>query len=138
MPERDLFHDVVKTALQKDGWTITHDPLYLRLGIIQMFIDLGAEKVIAAEKAGRKIAVEIKGFTSLSLVNEFHTALGQFINYREALNEEQPERVLYLAVPEDIYATFFALSFVHDVIQRYDVKLIAYNVQKEEIMRWTE
>ncbi len=49
MPERDLFHDVVKTALAKDGWTITHDPLFLRLGGVQMFIDLGAEKVIAEE-----------------------------------------------------------------------------------------
>ena len=68
MPAKDVFHDVVKTALQKDGWTITDDPLYIRLGgAIDMYLDLGAEKVIAAEKAGRKIAVEIKSFLAPQL-----------------------------------------------------------------------
>ncbi len=29
MSARDLFHDIVKKALQQDGWTITHDPYAL-------------------------------------------------------------------------------------------------------------
>ncbi len=32
MPARDFYHDAVKNALTKDGWTITHDPLTLRWG----------------------------------------------------------------------------------------------------------
>jgi hypothetical protein len=40
-------------------------------------------------------------------ITEFHTALGQFLNYRSALKLVEPERVLYLAVPEDVYNEFF-------------------------------
>jgi hypothetical protein len=57
---------------------------------------LGAEKVIVAEKAGRKIAVEIKSFIGSSTLSEFHLALGQFLNYRYALEDIEPDRVLYL------------------------------------------
>ncbi|MBD2518264.1 hypothetical protein H6G93_25475 [Nostoc sp. FACHB-973] len=45
MPAKDLFHNVVRYALEKEGWTITHDPLHLRVGKIDMYIDLGAEQV---------------------------------------------------------------------------------------------
>jgi hypothetical protein len=87
MPARDIFHDAVKNALVKEGWIITADPLFIQFGGVDMYVDLGAEKVIAAEKAGRKIAVEVKSFASASLLSEFHTALGQFLNYRWALAE---------------------------------------------------
>ena len=46
---------MARTALEKDGWTITKDPLFFKL--TQQFkinIDLGAEKFIAAEKATRQ------------------------------------------------------------------------------------
>ncbi|MBL7065471.1 MAG: hypothetical protein ISS49_14860 [Anaerolineae bacterium] len=29
MPRKDIFHTVVKRALVKDGWTVTHDPLHI-------------------------------------------------------------------------------------------------------------
>ncbi|NJM71747.1 MAG: hypothetical protein HC862_16955 [Scytonema sp. RU_4_4] len=38
------------------------------------------------------------------------TALGQFLKYQLALEEEQPERLLYLAVPLDTYRSFFNLE----------------------------
>jgi hypothetical protein len=59
MSAKDKFHDTVKKALQKDGWVITDDPLYIPLErITGMYIDLAAEKLVAAEKDNRKIAVE--------------------------------------------------------------------------------
>ncbi len=82
---KDLFHNTVKIALQKDGWKITHDPYQLRYGVADVYIDLAAEEAIAAEKAGRKIAVEVKSFAGGSTISEFHTALGQFLNYRIAI-----------------------------------------------------
>src|SRR5205823_12267280 len=75
MPERDVYHEVVIRALQKDGWEITHDPLTLRLGDARLYVDLGAEKLIEATKQGRYIAVEIKSFTGASFFAELHTAL---------------------------------------------------------------
>ena len=50
MSARDTFHDLVKQALQQDGWTITHDPYALSADSFDLAIDLGAEKVIAAQR----------------------------------------------------------------------------------------
>ncbi len=136
---KDIFHGAVKTALEKDGWTITHDPYRLRYGIADIYIDLAAEAAIAAEKSGRKIAVEVKSFASGSNISEFHTALGQFLNYRIALEvSEEPERILYLAVPRDVYQTFFRIDPAKTVIERYDVRLIVYNPSQEVIEQWIE
>ncbi len=76
MPKRDLFHDAVKNALIKDGWTITDDPLTFRIDGINISIDLGAEKILGAEKDGKRIAVEIKSFINPSPMTDFHAALG--------------------------------------------------------------
>ena len=110
MSRKDAFHDVVRHALEKDDWTITHDPLILRYELGNLYIDLGAEKVFAAERAGQKIAVEVKSFLKNSAVSEFYTALGQFISYRILLAEQYPEYVLYLAVPMDTYTSLFCHS----------------------------
>ena len=137
MSAKDRFHDVVKTALQKDGWRITHDPLTVRIeGIADMYIDLGAQKLIAAEQNGQKIAVEVKSFIGTSTISEFHTALGQFINYRYALEVQEPDRVLYLAVPLNAYNDFFTKSFIQSVLQRSQVNLLVYDVEVEEIVKW--
>jgi len=73
---KDLYHDNVKEALIKDGWNITHDPLNLEYEDEQIAIDLGAEKLIGAEKGGEKIAVEIKSFLAPSFIYQFHNAIG--------------------------------------------------------------
>lgn len=133
---RDLFHDIVRSALEKDGWLVTDDPLNIRCGGVDVQIDLGAERLIAAQKAGEKIAVEIKSFVSASKISEFHTALGQFINYRTALRVEEPSRNLYLAVPLVTYNDFFNLPFIQTVVNENKLKIIIYNVETEEIAQW--
>ncbi|MEA5554648.1 XisH family protein [Anabaena cylindrica UHCC 0172] len=137
MSAKDVFHEVVKIALQKDGWEITNDPLKISVGGVNLSIDLGAEKLIGAEREGQKIAVEIKSFLEKSsAISEFHTALGQFINYRGALKRLQPDRILYLAVPLTTYKTFFQLDFPKDMILENSVKMVIYNVEKEVISQW--
>ncbi|MBP5973209.1 XisH family protein [Brasilonema sp. CT11] len=133
---RDLFHNIVRSALEKDGWMITNDPLNIRCGGVDIQIDLGAERLLAAEKAGEKIAVEIKNFVSASKISEFHMALGQFINYRTALRSEDPNRTLYLAIPLAIYNDFFNLPFTQTVVCENQLKLIIYNVDTEEVVQW--
>ena len=61
-----------------------------------MYIDLGAEKILGAEKGDRKTAIEIKSFLGASLITAFYGAIGQFIAYRTALGAIQPERILIL------------------------------------------
>ncbi|BAZ16226.1 fdxN element excision controlling factor protein XisH [Calothrix sp. NIES-4071] len=85
MSAKDKFHETVKNALQKDGWTITDDPLKIRVtATSKLYIDLGAEKIIAANRNGEKIAVEVKSFLGASTMTEFHVAIGQYTNYRYA------------------------------------------------------
>ncbi|NEQ38972.1 MAG: fatty-acid oxidation protein subunit alpha [Okeania sp. SIO3I5] len=136
MPTKDVFHDAVKNALIKENWTITDDPLFLEFGGVDMYVDLGAEKLVAAEKDGKKIAVEIKSFIQKSITYEFHTALGQYLNYRFILNQKDPERILFLAVPEDSYKTFFRLLFTQGIIAEQRLKIIIYNVNQEVIIEW--
>ncbi|AOY83039.1 XisH family protein [Moorena producens JHB] len=136
MPAKDIFHDTVKNALIKEGWIITDDPLYLDYGGVDMYVDLGAEKLIAAQKDQQKIAVEIKSFNRPSLISEFHNALGQFLNYRLVLETIEPERKIYLAISEDVYEAFFTLVFTQKAVDKYQIKIIIYDTKKEVIKQW--
>src|SRR4051812_2289680 len=99
MPARVRYHNCVKSALIKDGWVITHDPLRLPWGGKDLYVDLGAEQLLAAEKGDRRIAVEIKSFLGDSEVDDLEKAVGQFVVYRAILAEREPDRSLFLAVP---------------------------------------
>jgi hypothetical protein len=105
-------------------------------GFVDLYIDLGAERLLAAIKEGEKIAVEIKTFLAASTISEFHTAIGQFINYRIALEDDDPDRALYLAIPLDIYKRFFKYPFIQTVIRRNQIPLLVYDTQKQEIAQW--
>jgi hypothetical protein len=137
MSARDFFHDAVRNALMKDGWTITADPLLVQYGTTDLYVDLGAEKLIAAERNGQRIAVEIKSFLGASELSQFHAALGQFLNYRLALAVQEPDRVLYLAVPVDVHTSFFSLPFTQAVVKEYSVRVAVFDPQTEEIVQWT-
>ncbi|MBE9054308.1 XisH family protein [Nostocales cyanobacterium LEGE 11386] len=133
---RDRFHNIVRNALEKDGWNITADPYEINLDDIDFEIDLAADRLLGAEREGQKIAVEIKSFISPSNVSDFHTALGQFLNYRDALDKIEPERQLYLAVRVPIYETFFQRKFITSAVAKYELRLIIYDVQEEVIRQW--
>jgi hypothetical protein len=136
MAARDVFHQAVKTALTKDQWLITNDPLLLQVGGVDMYVDLGAEKLLAAEKDHQHIAVEVKSFLGPSLVSDFHLALGQFLNYRLALSQQEPQRQLYLAVPLEIFTTFFTLPFIQTAVHQYQLALLIYDTEREEVVQW--
>jgi hypothetical protein len=136
MPAKDFFHDIVKNALDKDGWIITDENLFIKIDKIEFYIDLAAERILVAEKAGQKIAVEVKSFIGVSVVSEFHTALGQFLNYRSALRKKEPERILYLAVSFDVYDDFFRSSFIQEVIAEHQLRMLIFDSQREEVVLW--
>jgi XisH protein len=136
MSAKDLFHNAVRSGLQKENWTITDDPLSLKFGDTRIYIDLGAEKILAAEKGEEKIAVEIKTFASASIVFDFHLAIGQFINYQVALENKDPGRLLYLAVPQEIYDSFFQSLLAKAVVNKYQIGLIVYDPENEVIIEW--
>lgn len=134
---KDYFHPVVKAALIQEGWNVTDDPLNITVGGVDMEIDLGAERIIAAERKGKKIAVEVKSFLAgTSAISEFHRALGQFINYRAALKSETPDRILYLAIPYIAFNTFFQLDFPKSRVEENQVKLLVYDTLSQRELLW--
>jgi hypothetical protein len=133
---KDLYHFEVKRAIEKDGWTITDDPLDLTVGEVELAADLGAERLIAAERGHEKIAVEIKSFATQSPVSEFHKAVGQYENYRLSLEELDPFRKILLAISEDVWDNFFQRPFIQKAIERYRIEFIIFDPYTETIVKW--
>ena len=136
MPAKDIFHNIVVTALQKDGWIITDDPLRLKWGLRELFVDLGAKKLIAAQKGETKIAVEIKSFIGKSPINELENALRQYILYRNILEETEKERFIYLAIRQTIYQEIFSEPIGVLSIEKNNLCLLVFDETKEEIIQW--
>lgn len=133
---KDLFHYAVRAAMEKEKWVITDDPLKVGAGGAKFEIDLGAERLLAADRGQEKIAVEIKTFAGESPITDYHAALGQFLNYRLALELSNIDRFLYLAIPTQIYEAFFQKEFLKISVERYQIKLIVYEPVREVIEKW--
>lgn len=134
---KDIYHEAVRKALEADGWTITHDPYYLKAKPHTLRVDLGAEKLFAAEKGLDKIAVEIKSFIKDSFIYDFYEASGQYQFYEEFLGEQEKERVLYLAISEVIYkARFLRDESVMRMCKKKGIKFIIVNMVKQRIKEW--
>ena len=136
MPAKDLYHDTVKTALIKDGWTITDDPLRLKIGTRNAAIDLGAEKLIAAERGSEKIAVEIKSFIGASFINDLENAWGQFFFYARALGKKELDRRLYLAVSRNISEILFKEAAGELLLEEPGFCLLVFDQTTQEIVQW--
>jgi XisH protein len=101
-------------------------------------VDLGAEKLIAAQKGNRKIAVEVKSFLRTSKIIDLYQAFGQFFPYKVALQRLEPDRTIYLAVPDSVYEELFREILIQDLLEQYPIKLIVYTPHQEIIQSWIE
>ena len=135
MSRRDNYHDIVKEALIREGWKITHDP-YKFQSSPELTTDLGAERPIAAERNSEKIAVEVKSFLSVSLIADLEKAIGQYVLYAALLRRQEPERVLYLAVPRYAFNTVFATQVGKVAIESFELRLIVFSIEEEEELLW--
>jgi len=133
---RDILHDNVKKALLNDGWEITHDPYRISVEEIGYEIDLGAERMIAATNGTDKILIEIKSFRGQSLTYEFHRALGQFNSYFIPLLEKEPDRTLYLAVPEEVFNSFFQKTLIWKTLVYYRVCILVFDPIENRVVKW--
>ena len=83
-----------------------------------------------------KIAVEIKSFVRASVVYSFHEAVGQYRNYGRIIRKNEPERLLFLAVPEAIFKLFMEEEFFRDAIEEDSIKLLVFDKNEKEIIEW--
>ena len=137
MSRRDNLHLSLRRTLEKDGWTITDDPLILVLEQTLLKADLGAEKFFAAEKEGRKIAVEIKDFHSPSVISELEKTIRQLQLYQWALEKQEPERQLFLAISQAVYIRHFQKPIFQLAVQRNRINLLVYEPEREAIIQWS-
>jgi len=137
MPKKDTFHETVKTALRKEGWNITNDPLFVPTeGGVNFFIDLGLEGIIGAEKEGRNIAVEIKSFDENTPVYSFYEILGQFLMYEMALEEQVRPWELYVAMSDLGFKKLDEAPIFSRAIQKFGLKFVIFDPQTEIIIQW--
>lgn len=136
MPAKDVYHHQVKNALIKAGWRITHDTYQIKFREVKLYADLAAKSMLAAQQNQQHIVVEVKSFLEPSRVREFETALGQYILYRLYLSQLFPEVVLYMAVNDAIYRSFFLKSAIQFAITELEIKLIVFDIEQEVIVQW--
>lgn len=136
MANKDIYHDHVRTALVKDDWTITHEFLRLTVGKKDLYIDLGAQRLIGAERGTEKIAVEVKSFVGKSDVEDLEKALGQFVLYEDILRSIEPERTLYLAIRKAIYHDLFEEPIGQILLMNKRLRLVVFNPETREIVTW--
>lgn len=136
MPARDRLHAAVRNALLREGWTITHDPLRVTSGRRNLYVDLGAERLLAAEKGSERIAVEVKTFAGPSDVESLEHATGQHVLYRALLATQDPDRRLFLAVPEDVWNTLFQEPLGETALRFALDRVLCFDPSEERITRW--
>lgn len=134
MPAIDRYHDAVKRALVKDGWTIEEEQVKLKIGKRRLWVDLQARHI----REDRTILVEIKGFeTSASSVNELEDAIGQYVIYQATLVAKGLRTPLCLAIPTAAFMGIFSEDLGKAVTKMLDVKFIVFEPLNEEVVTWT-
>ncbi|MGB7439429.1 MAG: XisH family protein [Coleofasciculaceae cyanobacterium] len=138
MPAKDIYHNAVRFALVKDGWEILTEDYTLEYGGDRLYVDIAAEKSIAAEKQGRKILVEVKSFLGRSFVNDLEKAVGQYIVYRDILLEKELYFQLYLAITKGTYKNYFQRKLTQMIINRNQINLLVVDSESEVIEQWID
>lgn len=136
MPALDRYHIAVRNALIADGWTITDDPLHLKWGQRDMYVDFGASRLIAATRNEEEIAVEVKSFLGASEMQDFRDAIGQYVLYRALLERLYPDRTLFLAIRQSIYETLFEEPVGELMVQDQRLNLLVFDPSREVIEQW--
>lgn len=134
---KDIFHEVVKEALEKDGWRITDNHLRLSaLSEVKLETDIGGSKVIGATSESQRIAVEVKGFQRPSLVYEFHSAFGQYLIYEDVIERRKLDWVLHLAIPENAFKVLKNHEHIMYSITKRSLRILLFNPDKKIITSW--
>ena len=107
------------------------------VGQQDVYVDFGAERLLAAEKTGQRIAVEIKSFLGASDTRDLEQAVGQYLLYRAIIERTDPKRQLFLAVPVDAWNDTFLDSLGQLMLESYHLNVIAFDHVTEEVIVWS-
>jgi XisH protein len=108
----------------------------MRWGQKDMYVDLGAKQLLAAQQGERKIAVEIKSFISPSEIADLKDAVGGFVMYRAVMRRLEPERTLYLAVSNSVFDTLFQEPIGTLLIETENLHIIVFDSDNQRVVQW--
>lgn len=133
MPAKDRYHDSVKQALQRDGWTIDEEQVTLTIEKRNLWVDLQASKT----EPYLVILVEVKELAEVeSAVEALANALGKIELYRIAMVEAGLRHPLFLAVTYDAYAGILSESIGQRALERAQIPLLIFDPILEEVIKW--
>lgn len=133
LPAYDRYHWQLHTALEKASWNIIDQPLTLEWERTRLFVDFG---VVHESDAHLGRAIELKSIDVESGVEDLRDALGQYLLYRALIRHLQLQLELYLAITEEAYRMFFVDDLGALVCAEYDVRLLVFDPEREEIIQW--
>jgi hypothetical protein len=136
MPKRDIYHYAVRRAIEKEGWDVTDDPMQITWEEKDYSPDLGAERIMAAQKGTIKVAIEIKSFIGQNFSFDFYEAMGQYDSYFYALADLEPDRTVWLAISEFAYKKFFSKKYVQRLIALKKIPLLVVDTDNEIVVEW--
>jgi hypothetical protein len=133
LPARDRYHDTVKRALAKDGWTITAEQYFIKYYGRHFWIDIVAEE----PEIRQPILIEVKGFENLaSPMDYLEAVLGQYLLYQAVLDDLSINIPLYLAVPSFAQQGFLSEPIGQVAIRKMAAKLLVFEPEAEEVVEW--
>ncbi|MDY6782317.1 MAG: XisH family protein [Cyanobacteriota bacterium] len=136
MSAKDVYHNAVESALIEEGWNITADPYKIAYKDAELYADLATEPPIAAERNGQKIVVVIESFVGHSPMQDFHSAIGQYVICRQLITLTEPEYELYMAIDDITYENFFIRKSMLGVIEENNMLLLVVDIEQEKIVQW--
>lgn len=80
--------------------------------------------------------MEVKSFIRASQITDFYSSLGQYLTYQTALRLQEPDRELYLAIPQVTHDSLFQEILIQKVFEYHPVKLLVYSKATQEIQQW--
>jgi len=132
---KDRIHYRVRSILEKNGYTVFKDPLYLDFANTRIEADLGVEIFLESERKIKRAVIEIKSYTSHSLIQDVRNAVGQVLMYEHALEELNKDLPVYLTMPITIYRLMSQLGSYLPFIEKHCNTMI-YNTKTGEILEW--
>jgi len=136
MPAKDVIHDAVCNALKKDGWIVTHEHMRVDFEDTHVYVDIGAERLLVAERADEKIAIEVKSFIGRSTIQDMENAVGQFMVYRVLLQQTEPTRHLFIGISHITFETVFQSKAIQKLVNELSLSLLIVNIETEEVELW--
>jgi hypothetical protein len=71
-----------------------------------------------------------------SSIDDLEKAIGQYVVYRAVLTEREPNRVLYLAVPQDVLWDIFEEPLGQLLLKDNLTRVIGFDPLAEVIVKW--